>query len=266
MAKIPQDILEARKLLAQGETEQAQQILKNYLSAGQDNLQLAATALDLLGRSQCARGNFTEGIKSLEQGVSLLIAGKNTEQEDLSRLIVSLYQNLAFARMEAGDYSGACDSYQKAMNHASRTSDPDLMANANFAISALYYRQKQYEEAEARVSQARELWLELGNQEKVATCLNNLGRIYEEKGELASGVAFHREAVELRRQLPNREDLAFSLGNLGVALASMGNFQEASERLKEAVEIYVQLDKAQSPECLAYIKNLEICERLARME
>ncbi len=55
----------------------------------------------------------------------------------------------------------------------------------------------------------------------MGTCLNNLGRLYEECGQLDRGIALHRKAVALRQDvLGDHEDTAFSLGNLGVALAS----------------------------------------------
>ncbi|MEG6503555.1 DUF4125 family protein, partial [Desulfovibrio sp. 1214_IL3152] len=90
----------------------------------------------------------------------------------------------------------------------------------------------------------------------------NLGRLYEERGLLAAGIDWHRQAVSLRRKVcGEHEDTAFSLGNLGVALASDGQWSEAARTLEEAVACYDRLGKGRSVEAESYRKNLDLCRR-----
>ena len=98
---------------------------------------------------------------------------------------------------------------------------------------------------------------------RLGTCLNNLGRIEEEKGNHAQGIALHREAVALRRSLLGQchEDTAFSLGNLGVALAASGQWHEAADILESALACYARLGRYKCPEAEGYRKNLAVCRK-----
>ena len=97
---------------------------------------------------------------------------------------------------------------------------------------------------------------------QLGVCLNNLGRICEERGQLAEGIALHRQAVALRRELRGEhEETAFSLGNLGVALASAGQWDEAAATLQDSVSMYDRLGLGMGAEAQGYKKNLEICHQ-----
>ena len=93
----------------------------------------------------------------------------------------------------------------------------------------------------------------------VSTCLNNLGRIYEERGLLEEGIGFHRRSLTIRREtLGEHPETAFSLGNLGTALASAGQWAEAAEVLEECVACYSR-QGIDTPQVDGYRRNLEIC-------
>jgi len=113
------------------------------------------------------------------------------------------------------------------------------------------------------VQRALAIWQgHAGFAQRIGVCLNNLGRICEERGQTEQGIALHRQALALRqRSLGEHEDTAFSLGNLGVALAAAGYWAEAAARLREAVALYGKLGRGDSAEAQSYRSNLAICEQ-----
>ena len=129
-------------------------------------------------------------------------------------------------------------------------------------LSACLYMQRDLDGAEALLLKARDVFEKQSGDESrmdVSTCLNNLGRIHEERGDLEQGIALHRQAVAIRKELlGDHTETAFSLGNLGVALATAGQWQEA-------LDCYARAGHTTGPDIEGYRKNLEICRHALKM-
>lgn len=131
-----------------------------------------------------------------------------------------------------------------------------------FLSSQEVYNKGNFDEAERIIRSAMEL-IQDGSRESeilLSSCLNNLGRIYEERGQLAEGVDFHRKCLEKRRLLLGNDhpETAFSLGNLGTGLAAMGNFVEAKDYLEECIASYERLG-VNNIQVEGWRRNLEVC-------
>lgn len=233
-----------------------------------ESARLRALALDGLGRARLALGDGAGSVAALRGAVAALAtatAEGAPEGEALLPLRCRLLQNLCFALSETGAPEESAAVGREAARLAETIFGPGSpeLAGALLRLSAAPYRQRDLDGAEALIRRARTIWEGQpgATPQEVGTCLNNLGRIHEERGDLAGGIAFHREAVALRRTLPDRGDLAFSLGNLGVALAQDGQWREAVAALDEALLVYAALGRAHSPEARAYAANLDICRR-----
>lgn len=230
-----------------------------------------AVAFDALGRASFALQNPQAGRDALRQGTAFLTsylaqAGLDaTAAQPLQTTLIGLWQNAAFAALEQQDFAASEAACAQALDLAASILQPDSprLASVYFSISALPYRLRQWDRAEELTRKAMHIWQNLPepNQEKTAACMNNLGRICEERGDMDTGIAWHRKAVALRRPLPNREDLAFSLGNLGVALAQNSQWKEACASLEEAVLTYENAGMGDSRACRGYAANLEICRK-----
>ncbi|MBD5417308.1 MAG: tetratricopeptide repeat protein [Desulfovibrio sp.] len=224
-------------------------------------VRLRALALDGLGRARVALGDAAGGIAALREAAGSL----NGAEASLLPLRCHVLQNLCFALSETGATDESAAAGEEAARLAERlygAESPEL-AGALFRLSAAPYRARDFARAEALILRAKAIWEAQAGPvpQQVGTCLNNLGRIHEELGDMAGGIGFHREAVAFRRTLPDREDLAFSLGNLGVALAQDGQWREARTALEEALEIYGAIGKGESREARGYAANLDICRR-----
>lgn len=148
------------------------------------------------------------------------------------------------------------------------TEHPEV-ARARLNLSTHLYALKLYDEAEKEQTEALRVWEARDGRRSrhVATCLNNLGRLCEERGEVRRGVDLHREAVSIRRELLGAHpDTAFSLVNLGVALLSAGAFAEGAHTLKDALALYETLGLGTSSEAETCRVNLDTCRRLMGKE
>ena len=142
--------------------------------------------------------------------------------------------------------------------------DDSVLGQANelFARAREAYEQRRLYEAESLTRQAKELWeQELGPEcLQVSTCLNNLGRIYEESDRAEEGIVCHRAALALRKKLlGDHPETAFCFGNLGTALAMSGYLEEAVEMLAAAVDCFEKCGESGGHDVAGYRRNLEIC-------
>ncbi len=141
--------------------------------------------------------------------------------------------------------------------------DDRRLAPSLFALSFVEYEAHNLARAEALSLRAKALWEKERGPEslEVSTCLNNLGRIYEETGRPEEGIALHRAALAIRRKiLGEHQETAFSMGNLGTALAAAGHWREAADVLQEALECYARCGRTTGESIEGYRRNLEICK------
>ena len=258
------------ELLRSGNLQEAASALEAATAASWDDtpeyVRLRVLALDGLGRARLGLGDAAGGLAALREGATLAARGG----EALLPLRCAVLQNLCFALSESGEPEESATVGEEAAKLAERLYGPlsPELAGALLRLSAAPYRARDYAAAEALILRAKAIWeAQPGpTPQQVGTCLNNLGRIHEELGDMAGGIAFHREAVAFRRTQADKGDLAFSLGNLGVALAQGGQWREAAAALEEALAIYAALGKGESREARGYAANLDICRRALREE
>lgn len=146
--------------------------------------------------------------------------------------------------------------------------DPRL-APSLFSLSYGEYSTRHLPEAEALTLEAKDLWEKQCGPEslEVSTCLNNLGRIYEETDRQEDGIAFHRAALNIRRKvLGDHPETAFSMGNLGTALAAAGRWQEAADMLEAAIACYARCGHTGGSDIEGYRHNLDICRSALALE
>ena len=236
--------------------------LRTVLRSCENDPHCRALALDALGRALLALKRPHEACATMEQALALSrgVFGNN------SLLTLGILQNFAHVQLESGNAQQSEVLGREAANlcEAVYGGDSPHVAEALLHLSAACYRQQKLDDAQHCLQRAMQIWqAQPEASPRLGTCLNNLGRIEEEKGNHAKGIALHREAVALRRSLLGEchEDTAFSLGNLGVALAASGQWHEAADILESALACYARLGKHRSAEAEGYRKNLAVCRK-----
>ena len=260
-----EELQAALELLAQGRPEDSTAKLRTLLRSCENSPLHRGMVLEAMARALFAQRQGAEALAALEESLALLGAAAGPS----SPLTLGVMQNLAHLRLELGDIEASAALGQEAVRacKAAFGAQSPRVASALLHLSAAYYRKKDWHTAEDILLQAKGIWEELARasgvpDQQLGTCLNNLGRLYEERGLTEQGIALHRQAVALRQSvLGDHEDTAFSLGNLGVALASAGQWDEAVSTLEAAVACYGRLGKGTGPEAASYRKNLDLCRR-----
>ncbi len=257
------DVQEALALLAQGRPADCEAALRRVLRRHENDVLCRAVCLDGLGRALFALRRPVEALDALEQSLRLLRGQADASRSSLP-LLPGVMQNLAHVRLALGRAEESLALGREAAQLAEQIFEPDSprLAGALLRLSAAYYRGRDFDEAERLMLRAKAIWEAQDGPvpPELGVCLNNLGRICEERGQFTEGIALHRRAVALRRELlGEHEDTAFSLGNLGVALASDGQWEEAAAVLAEAMGLYTRLGKGESPEAVGYRANLAVC-------
>lgn len=141
---------------------------------------------------------------------------------------------LIFRRL--GLITEAIDLYQPALLKAIQSDYKSLVASININLGLCYFRQKRLDEAlkcfntSLEIRQSLEV-LDIGH------ILNNIGRVYAEKGEDTQAQEFYHRAIEVNTALGHKDKKGLDLSNLGQLYLKQGKFVKAEDYLLKAFAI-----------------------------
>jgi predicted ATPase len=105
--------------------------------------------------------------------------------------------------------------------------------------------QGDYDRGRARSEEAVSLWRSLGNQERLANALKNLGNIYLDTGDLERAAELYQESADLYRAAADRHGAAATLNNLGVLARMRGDWATAMTFYEEALTLFTEASDLQ---------------------
>lgn len=247
--------------LERGRPAEALELLEPLVEAGEPAVRVPA--LDLAGRACHALRRLEDSARlfsRLHEEVKTLFGPRHPHA-------ALALENVARLEQDRGHPGRALPLGREALDILAEALGPEHpeTARARLNLSTHLYALKRYDEAERELREALRVWEARDGRRSphVATCLNNLGRLYEERGELRRGVEFHREAVSIRRELMGEHpDTAFSLANLGAALLAAGDAEDSARTLEEVLALHGRLGSGASSEAETCRLNLATCRRL----
>jgi CHAT domain-containing protein/tetratricopeptide (TPR) repeat protein len=83
--------------------------------------------------------------------------------------------------------------------------------------------------------QALTLYRQLGNHQREAECLGNLGNSFYFQGNYEQAIEYHEQDITLAREIGDMEGEAYSLNNLGRAYESQQKYQQAIEYYEKSL-------------------------------
>jgi tetratricopeptide (TPR) repeat protein len=110
-------------------------------------------------------------------------------------------------------------------------------AKALNALGTLLYETGEWPEARSLIAESLDIWREMGDEQTVATTLNNLAWADVNLSNYRAAKALSQEALELNRELGQERGIAVSLNNLGWIAVYQGNFREAVELFESCLEL-----------------------------
>jgi class 3 adenylate cyclase/tetratricopeptide (TPR) repeat protein len=184
-------------------------------------------ALGMLGELALRRDNLAE----------LLALAR--ELDDL-RLAEALYRQGNLLESQ-GDYPGAFEAYDAAVEAARRAGDARLEALV-LAIKGIGQNRMGLG-AGARASAEAALALAPGLDEQSAIRVtNNVAVYFIESGDLAAAARLHQDVVDKARRLGDRSGMTNALTNLGYSYAMLGMFEQARAALEDGLQIAWAID------------------------
>ncbi|HVT08864.1 MAG TPA: serine/threonine-protein kinase [Polyangia bacterium] len=208
-------------------------------------------------------GRWREG---LARGPSLVAASKKVGYQPLIAETLALMGTLY---LKANDARAAETALTESYLAADASKHDEVRAqDATNLVWVVGYLQGRYEEAQGWAKNAEAVLQRLGGHEQLrAWLLNNLGGIYEMRGEGDAALKAQQEALALKEKALGRShpDVGASEGNLAVALQALGRSQEALEHVDRSIEILETGLGAGHPELATQLSNRgEILNSLGR--
>ncbi|HSE40209.1 MAG TPA: serine/threonine-protein kinase [Acidobacteriota bacterium] len=137
---------------------------------------------------------------------------------------------------------------------------PETEADIRNTVGYTFMRLGKYEDAEKNLLRALEIRRKLhtGNNEDIATSLDNMGTLNHEKGSLPQGEKYFREALAMRKNLypEGNKQVSDTLNNLGVLVHDEGKLPEAEKLYRECLELRYKFYGPEADETASTINNL----------
>jgi len=149
--------------------------------------------------------------------------------------------------------------------------------DANFAYADFTQNLNDFKKAKAAYGRCSELARKTGNNDALATTLNNLGIVDSAQHRIEDARKEYEEALQIRRELAEKNgeaylpDLAVIRNNLGVLDHDQHRLDEARKEYKEVLQIYRELaeknPETYRPDVPLTLTNLGVLDRdQGRME
>ena len=138
----------------------------------------------------------------------------------------------------------------------------EVLADGLLNLSSIQYAAKKFDDATVTLMESMALWKQAKGpkSDQVGDCLNNLGRIREQRGYYRDAVDFYEQVVDIKRSLyGDHEQTAFAMMSKGIALMESGAFKEANIVLQESVDCCTRVGIGSGQIANACAENLRVC-------
>jgi tetratricopeptide (TPR) repeat protein len=293
----PEQVRQAQKALAQGNTETAETLLHKALEMSTSQAAEAAYLLGVLAESridyrnaeeyyakavqlqpdnplylnalgnlQRTLGNYQEAQQHLEKSLHIREKSLGPDHPDVANSL----NNLAELYRKQGKFDKANPLFQRALKIREKTLGPDhpSVANSLNNLAELYRNQGKYEKAEPLFRQALKINEQaLGPEHPdVANSLNNLAVLFRDQGKFDKAEPLFQRALKIREKGlgPDHPSVANSLNNLAELYWDQGNYGKAEPLLHRALKIYEKALGPDHPTLAIKLNNLAKLNYLQR--
>lgn len=195
------------------------------------------------------QGNLPKALEYYGKGLNLF------ESEKDNKGIASSLNNLATLCKEQGDILKALEYYFKSLELLEKNTDKKLLAYTLNNIGVLYcskgdpaVKSSKEEALKAGITKGLEYFNkslkireEIDDKEGVASCLNNIGFIYQKVGDpsvkssredaIRAGISiateYYNKSLKIREEIGDKNGIAISLNNIGIIYRKQKNYNKA---------------------------------------
>jgi class 3 adenylate cyclase/tetratricopeptide (TPR) repeat protein len=178
-------------------------------------------------------GRLSNAVRIVRKGCRRLEAAPPEEVAGVRASLTAFY---AAVRAGQGRFEEAVPACLAAIDEAISAGNLEAEAHACFILDWAYMMRGRPELA-VHSARALEIYEELGNFDRQAQVLNNLGGFRYYEGRWDDAVALYERGREIRLRTGNAVEAAFIACNIGEVLTDQGNLEEAEVRFRDALRV-----------------------------
>ncbi|HYY99820.1 MAG TPA: tetratricopeptide repeat protein [Pyrinomonadaceae bacterium] len=145
--------------------------------------------------------------------------------------------DVATVRRNRGEHEEAERIYNKALKIFSRLGNDLRVAVCLDRLGKIAQTQGRTEEAHRLYLESLSISKRLGVEKSVARTLSNVGKLAQEQKDYDEAFRCYRESLEITRRLPDPQGIAITLRQLGLIAKSKGELSEARQLFGESLDI-----------------------------
>ncbi|MDH4223183.1 MAG: sigma 54-interacting transcriptional regulator, partial [candidate division Zixibacteria bacterium] len=175
-------------------------------------------------------GDFDKGISFCSKGLEL------SKQESQSpEKIIEFHKELGLLNFNKGNYQKAIEILNEGLSLCNKTQDSKAKSDLNIKLGWTYKRKTEYAQAITHFHKVIELSGEVISKE-LGLALNGLGSVYSDLGELNKAFNLYQKALKIFVELGDENRIATVQMNLGLLVKSMGNPVDALDYFKQSLD------------------------------
>ncbi len=180
-------------------------------------------------------GHAQEDQAKVDSLQKLLVNAKDTARLEILRELFIEYIYV--------DYQKAKAYLDEERELLSKLDRPDLLARFKNEEGVYYSVISENETALATFMEARDLYQELGNQERVSALLNNMSNCERRMGRYPEALELQMQSLKIKEELNvDMDKLSASYWNIGNITGDIGNYEESNVWYRKAEAYYDSVD------------------------
>jgi len=222
-------ISHARLLLNRGAVAQARPLAEALAAASSVQVpSQQAEALDVLGWVRIYTGRIGEGVSDIERALAIEV---ELGRDGLARQLQSYAAGLLFT----GDVELALAPLERSAHLYASLGDRHGQATSWLELANGHLLLGQFDKAELLLNQALEVFIALRYRHGLGSCLNSMGEVARQRGELVRARALYTEGLDHMLATGSRQTFVVQ-SNLGLIHLELGQFHAAWSVFEEALE------------------------------
>ena len=214
-------------------TEQAVEVASKIkeLAANEENEVIKGIALNTEGMSLFSQKKFDESVVKYLEALTLF------DKLDSSRFMSKIYNNISGSYATSGDYQGAIDYLNKALQFYLKSNDVLWTAHTYNNLGIQYMNLKKYDESNEAFSKALDNYNKLDLDIYRGITSLNYGNLLVEQKKFREAIPQYQNAMLLVTMDQNKVLHAASEGGKGIAYLNINGLSEAQTAFERSIEI-----------------------------
>jgi tetratricopeptide (TPR) repeat protein len=181
---------------------------------------------------------FWEMHGHLSEGRTLLAAALSREEGQARTKVRATALNVA-GRLAfyQGDYTQAQVYHEESLSIGREIGDRQRIAASLINLGLVAHEQGDYTAARTFLEESLSIGREIGDKQRIGASLNNLARVAGAQGDYTLARSLHEESLAIDRELGDKQGIAGSLNNLGLLACDQGDYTQARAYHEESLSI-----------------------------